>query len=591
MTFKIADHILSPLGQNTDENYAAVLNYQSGVRGCGGLSVVLPKISASLFSEEQKSSLRIDGLSRFESMVVRSVSEAVSQCGADLSKAKVVFILSTTKGNIEQLTVADPFERYYPGISAQHILDVLGLQASPIVVCNACISGLSALILASRLLDIAAYDYAIVCGADCQSPFIISGFQSLQALSADACRPFDIERTGLNLGEAAATMILSRRPSKPDDWGIAAGCIRNDAYHISAPSKKGDGALLALQSVLHDTDPSALAVVNAHGTATMFNDQMESVAIDRAGLSAIPVNSLKGYFGHTMGAAGILETIITMRATDDHIALGTKGFAEPGVSGHIRLSSEHQPTTGRNFVKMLSGFGGCNAALLVEEGVSRKEERGKRNENSLKADMQQQNTSPSSFLLPPSSKHSVLILPNAVELDGHRLPIEAQGKDLLTAIYRQYVGDYPKFYKMDPLSRLGFVATELLLAAERASCQHQEQNPETERSDRAVVFFNRSSTVVTDRHYLQTIIRPDDYFPSPSLFVYTLPNIVTGEIAIRHHYHGETSFYLLPSRDEEVMAQVVQATLADAETTSLISGWIDYTGDQEFIADLTLQEK
>ena len=175
-------------------------------------------------------------------------------------------------------------------------------------------------------------------------------------------------------------MILSRRPSKPDDWGIAAGCIRNDVYHISAPSKKGDGALLALQSVLHDTDPSALAVVNAHGTATMFNDQMESVAIDRAGLSAIPVNSLKGYFGHTMALPASLRpsSPCGLPTTISH---WEPGFAEPGVSGHIRLSSEHQPTTGRNFVKMLSGFGGCNAALLVEEGEfrgRRKEERGMR---------------------------------------------------------------------------------------------------------------------------------------------------------------------------------------------------------------------
>lgn len=570
MTYKITDHILSPLGQTTDENFAAVLHYQSALKRHDSYPGIPAPFTASLFNEEQRAALRIDGLTRFESMVVHSVRGAVSQCGADLSKAKVVFILSTTKGNIEQLTDAAPFEHYYPGISAQHILEILGLQATPIVVCNACISGLSALILASRLLESSAYDFAIVCGADCQSPFIISGFQSLQALSADACRPFDIERTGLNLGEAAATMILSHRPSKPDDWGIAAGSIRNDAYHISAPSKKGDGALLALQSVLHDTDPSALAVVNAHGTATMFNDQMESVAIDRAGLSAIPVNSLKGYFGHTMGAAGILETIITMRATDNHIVLGTRGFDKPGVSGHIRLSSDHQPTTGHKFVKMLSGFGGCNAALLVDKRPQ---------------------TSETIEKWTPATSHSVRLQPDSVEVDGRRLPVETHGKDLLTALYRQYVGDYPKFYKMDPLSRLGFVATELLLAAEKASGQEQEQKPETDRSDRAVVFFNRSSSVVTDRHYLQTIVRPDDYFPSPSLFVYTLPNIVTGEIAIRHHYHGETSFYLLPSRDEAVMAQVVQATLADAETASVISGWIDYTGDQEFIADLTLQKK
>jgi 3-oxoacyl-[acyl-carrier-protein] synthase-1 len=576
MTFKIADHILSPLGQNTDENYAAVLNYQSGVRGCGGLSVVLPKISASLFSEEQKSSLRIDGLSRFESMVVRSVSEAVSQCGADLSKAKVVFILSTTKGNIEQLTVADPFERYYPGISAQHILDVLGLQASPIVVCNACISGLSALILASRLLDIAAYDYAIVCGADCQSPFIISGFQSLQALSADACRPFDIERTGLNLGEAAATMILSRRPSKPDDWGIAAGCIRNDAYHISAPSKKGDGALLALQSVLHDTDPSALAVVNAHGTATMFNDQMESVAIERAGLNETPVNAYKGYFGHTLGAAGVLETILSMAAADDHTILGTRGFEERGVSGKIKLSNQNAATNGQQFIKMISGFGGCNGAILgVKSGEVNSERVNSERVNSERVNSERVNSERvnSEKLM----THTVEITPKAVTVDGKQMACEGEGKALLTDLYKRYIDNYPKFYKMDPLCRLGFVASELLLQAEG-------DRRDTPRDDRAIILFNRSSSIQADEAYQASIQDAEDYFPSPAAFVYTLPNIVTGEIAIRNHYQGETSFYILPERNDQLMQQILDASLGDKTTKSILGGWIDYEDDENFVA-------
>ena len=123
-----------------------------------------------------------------------------------------------------------------------------------------------------------------------------------------------------------------------------------------------------MQSVLKDSDTNDIAFLNAHGTATLFNDEMESVAIDRAGLNEVPVNSLKGYFGHTMGAAGVLETIISMQALDDGLVLGTKGFEHLGVSKHINVSAENKQTTKHAFVKMMSGFGGCNAAIVMAIG-------------------------------------------------------------------------------------------------------------------------------------------------------------------------------------------------------------------------------
>ena len=156
---------------------------------------------------------------------------------------------------------------------------------------------------------------------------------------------------------------------------------------------------------------------------------------------------------------------------------------------------------------------------------------------------------------------------------------------MLKALYHQYVGDYPKFYKMDGLSRLGFIASELLLQAEGlerfVACD-----------DRAVIFFNHSSSIGADRKYLESIADPENFFPSPSVFVYTLPNIVTGEIAIRNHYYGETSFYILPERSEQQMEAILRASCLDTATRSIITGWLDYEDDEHFMAEIkTLQIK
>lgn len=550
MAYVLADNIISPLGETSEENYLSVKTDKSAIRTYSSGELGIPEeFAASLL------------LGDFEELAFMSAQRALEKSKVDVRHEKVVFILSSTKGDVEDMTpLAD---------SAERIASRLGINTPPFVVCNACISGLSALALASRLLDMGMYDDAVVCGCDAPKRFIVSGFQSLKALSHEPCRPFDMERFGLNLGEAAATMVLGKEKTSRSSWRIHHGFIKNDAFHISAPSKTAEGLLNALKETLEGVDMDDLALVNAHGTATLFNDQMESVAIDRAGLSAIPANALKGYFGHTLGAAGVLETILSMKALDDHVVLGTRGFEELGVSGKVNISSEHRKTDKHSFVKMLSGFGGCNATICASS------------QEELAPSVIQQEE-PIRFYY--RKTHLVRIIPNGVSVDGSELSVEKseEGASLLSAIYKQYIGNYPKFYKMDQLCKLGFVASELLLQAEKEMLARQ---------DRAVVLFNHSSSVDADRKYMATISDKDNYFPSPSVFVYTLPNIVTGEIAIRNGYQGETSFYILPKRNDKQMEEVLQTTFCDSQTQSILTGWIDYEDTSHFEAELWIVEK
>lgn len=177
--------------------------------------------------------------------------------------------------------------------------------------------------------------------------------------------------------------------------------------------------------------------------------------------------------------------------------------------------------------------------------------------------------------------HTVTITPATVELDGTRLATESAGAAMLSALYRSRIGGYPKFFKMDTLSRLGFIAAELLLEAEG-------DTRFTPRDDRAVVLLNRRSSLCADNHYQATIADPGNYFPGPAQFVYTLPNIVTGEIAIRNKYYGETSFYVLPRRDDRIIEEIIAGAFADPATSSVIGGWLDCSDDNEFEAEISI---
>jgi 3-oxoacyl-[acyl-carrier-protein] synthase-1 len=377
MTALLSDNIISALGFSSETNYLNVKQGVSGIkRYTGRFDIPEPFMASEIDNERLETafepllSVKPYPYTKLEKAAIVSVNEAIKHTSINPADDKVLFILSTTKGNVFLLDENErkkfENEQVYLWHSAQLIADFFGNKNNPIVISNACISGSSALVAAQRALRVGRYDYAIVTGADMLSKFTITGFQSFKALSQEVCKPFDINRTGLNIGEAVATMILAERNEMSNcnvEFTIAV--IRNDANHISGPSRTGEGSYLALKKILENIDIEDLAFINAHGTATLYNDEMEAISLTRAGLQNIPVNSLKGYFGHTLGAAGVLESIISTRALKEGTLLKTYGFETLGVSKPLNIVN--QTTTAypkKHCIKLLSGFGGCNIAAL-----------------------------------------------------------------------------------------------------------------------------------------------------------------------------------------------------------------------------------
>jgi 3-oxoacyl-[acyl-carrier-protein] synthase-1 len=364
-----ADNIFSPLGKNTADNMTALRKGLSGIR-LQHSAIDAEPFYASLFSPGDIPA--DDELTAFEQIVFLSARDAMQRAGITSADpgSKTGFILSSTKGNIGLIeNISDaviPEERISLNTSASLIAKKLGIQTEPLVVSHACISGLLAMITGMRLIQSGVYDQLVISGGDLITSFIYSGFRSFQAISTKPCRPFDAARDGISLGEAAATIVLSS-DKKSGRFVLAGGSVSNDANHISGPSRTGEELLLAIKSAMNQAgvSPDEIQFISAHGTATRYNDDMEAKAIALAAMERVPVNSFKGYYGHTLGAAGILESILTLQSMKENVLLPTFGFSEPGTEQPVHVVKELKPATLHTCLKTASGFGGCNAAIVI----------------------------------------------------------------------------------------------------------------------------------------------------------------------------------------------------------------------------------
>lgn len=365
---------ITPLGFTLETNIQNIENGVSGIRLHENLEMMKTPFYASIIEDEIINSAfakvsKSDDFTRLEKMMILALQPIIEK-SKDSLNSKTGLILSTTKGNITALKnqTEENLKSAKLSALAQKVFSFFGFKTEPIVISNACVSGILAISVAKRLIQSEMYDNILIVAGDEVSEFVMSGFTSFQAISDLPCKPYSKNRNGVTLGEATTAILVSADAKNAKVKVIGDGSI-NDANHISGPSRTGEGLFRSIKSALEEANinPNQIDYISAHGTATPFNDEMEGIAINRMGLENVPVNSLKGFYGHTLGASGLLETVIGIESALGNKLYASVGFDETNLSQPIAIIEKNTNKEINYFLKTASGFGGCNTAVVFEK--------------------------------------------------------------------------------------------------------------------------------------------------------------------------------------------------------------------------------
>ncbi len=370
---------ITAVGCGTDALLAAMRTNTSGLRA--GERFTAPRFQSAIVGAALTENDSVDPAHRLATEALRQARAEAQPVVNSIPAERIGLVLSTTKANIAALerlaegqSCSDPARRHLQGdllaadLAAEH-----GARGPTQCVSLACVSGLVALQQGAKLIQRGAADAVLVVGVDHLSAFVVAGFSALKAIDPGGCRPFARDRCGLSPGEAGAAIVLVRAdwadkiPGRKiilRGWGGS-----NDANHLTGPSRDGSGLALAIRSALATADlsPGQVDYINAHGTGTPYNDAMESMALRTVfGETCPPVSGLKGILGHTLGAAGVIETIACVLAMRNNFLPGTPRLKFAAEGTPASLVYEPRPAAKLNHVlKLNTGFGGVNGALIL----------------------------------------------------------------------------------------------------------------------------------------------------------------------------------------------------------------------------------
>jgi len=289
-------------------------------------------------------------------------------------------LLATTLGEIEYLERAvlaesEDASESCPSRLLRKIEKMTGSRRSGMVISAACASSSVAIAEGASRIGEGELDAVLVIACDGVSEFLYAGFSSLLALDAVKARPFDRNREGLSVGEAAGWLLLmseerAQRENHPVLGEIAGWGLNNDANHMTGPTRDGSGLAKAIRISLEHAgiEKKNIASISAHGTGTAYNDLMEMKAFKKIFKTPVPVYSVKGGTGHTMAAAGLVEALIALKSLRDQQVPPTVGLESPDDEAAGWVSTECREAPGDYALSTNSGFGGVNAALLLKRG-------------------------------------------------------------------------------------------------------------------------------------------------------------------------------------------------------------------------------
>ncbi|MFI3332231.1 MAG: beta-ketoacyl synthase N-terminal-like domain-containing protein [Rikenellaceae bacterium] len=528
-----ASQIISSLGSTTEQVVGAIERYET---------LVTPFDDGTPTCRINRGALNLEGLEGYtfaEQLAIMALRDVERKSGVKLSAPSSALVLSTTKGNID--SISSDFDRSYLWQMGQRIAAYFGYSSRVVIISNACVSGVTAIAVATRMIERGEVDNAFVVGVDVVSQFVVSGFNSFKSLSPTLCRPYDESRDGLTIGEGCGALLLSCEESlSPHQILVAGYGLSDDANHISGPSRTGDGLHYAIGAAIGaaGVEPCDIGLINAHGTATPYNDDMESRAIHLSGLDGVPCNSLKPYLGHTLGASGVIEVIVAIEQMSRNLIFGVKGYNCSSLPHEMNLSGQHRATEIEHAVKCASGFGGTNAAVVLSKLSAYRANRvGERASVNI-------------------SEIAHIHLSNSEEGAVERLKRE----------YKELGEANLKFYKMNGLAKAGYVAScKMLRGVEMA----------VDPTRVAVVLGNRSSSLDADLQHQVIVDRALPEGASPAIFVYTLANIVAAEIAIKHRFQGESTTFVMEHKDMEWLKDYSEGLLREAQCDAVLYGWCE----------------
>lgn len=384
--------IISAIGNSVEENYNALISGKMGVTDIENIDTVhkdLIKVGEIKFSNQQlEQQLQLpedNNFSRTAMLATIAAKQAVENARIqDINEYKTGLISATSVGGM------DMTERFYyqyfedescrkyinsqdAGDTTHNTANYLGLKGLVTAISTACSSAANAIMMGAKLIESGQLDRVIVGGTDALSKFTINGFKTLMILSDTYNTPFDNNRKGLNLGEAAAFLVLEsdaivKKENKKVLAYVTGFGNANDAFHQTASSENGEGAFLAMHKALKmaNLDAKDIDYINAHGTATPNNDLSEGRAIIRVfGEKAPEFSSTKPFTGHTLAAAAAIEAVYSVLALQNDIIFPNKNFQTPMEEFNLLPVTELTPKPLQHVLSNSFGFGGnCSTVIF-----------------------------------------------------------------------------------------------------------------------------------------------------------------------------------------------------------------------------------